>query len=336
MDALSAIWGALGIIFMQLEAGIDKAHLWQIRRYSADPNVLPPKPETTEGWIHHRQLAQKAIALSKNATFMESRSIRKSENHCRHFENGTGVGFDNTHIILPVDKPLTMLSGEMAFSPMFYLGLNGGYTTVHYDEDARILQFYYRGHQQFRSYTDVEHQTDNTKSSGIWLSRMVIDDDYYAVSPNMDGRSDQLMSRNKPLLGALSASLGLVSGIQEDTSVFARPMSDTCNSTYVESGNWEEKWEAIRLPGSGESDFRALLLGADLIDVSNRAAPCGGTYLRNDYGNDTHYYGYNEFGVWNHMLLELTQGHTRDMSTADWWDEWECFYAGKDLSLCRP
>ena len=312
--------------------------MWQIRRYSADPDVQHTlDPDTTPGWVHHGKLAQKAIALSKDATFMETRPIRKSENHCRHFESGTGVGYTDTHIILSVDKPLTMVSGEMAFSPMYYLGLNGGYTTVHFDQATQVLQFYYRAYQQFRGYTDVEHQTDNTKSSGIWLSRLASGDDY-AVAKEVDGRSDQLLSLDKPefKLDALFDFLGHVLDIEEDTTVFARPIDDTCDRTYVESEDWEQKWEDIRLAGPGDSDLKALMLSGTTIAVSNRGAPCGGTYLRNDYGNDTHYFGFNEFGVWNHMLLEVDQGNTRVISTADWWDEWECFYTGKDPSLCKP
>ena len=366
MDFLSVVWALTDIVSMQVDAGIDKVHLWQIRRYSADPEVqLALDPETTEGWVHHRQHAMEAIALSKNATFMETRSIRKSENSCRHFENGTGVGYTDTHIILPVDKPLTMVSGEMATSPMYYLGLNGGYTTVHYDEESQVLQFYYRAYQQFRGYTDVEHQTDNTKPSGIWMSRLASGDDY-AVSKEVDGRFDRYLSLQNPKPGWPVGSEDSVEGaeaklsnpslrsnkeetlyeaskalrqnvfLEPDLTVFARPIDDTCDSKYVVDDDWKQKWEDIRLAEPGETVVEKLMLSADLIAVSNRGAPCGGTYLRNDYGNDTHYFGINEFGVWIHMLLEVDQGNTRIITTADWWDEWECFYTGKDPSLCKP
>ena len=206
-DALAVIWGTLGIINAQLEAGMDKAHLWQIRRYVNDTTVqVPRSPTQTEGWKQHRQLAREVLALAHNATFLETRTIQKSENHCRHFEqpdpiaaagNGRGVDYNDTHIFFPLDTPLTMLSGEMTFSPMYYLGLNGGYTTVQFHPETQVLELYYRAHQQSRSYTDPQLSTDNTKPSGLWLSRLAAPPEY-DVDATVEGRSDQYLSLDKP------------------------------------------------------------------------------------------------------------------------------------------
>lgn len=336
MDMLAIIWGITAIISAYVEAGVDKALLWQLRRYAAQDHSNSHMNPDSPSWAHHTRLAKAAITLSKDASFLTNRPHKKSENHCKHFEDGTGVDVGDTHITIPLDRPITTLSGEMVYSPMYYLGLSAGINIVHYDDENKVLQMFYQSFQQSRQYSDVEHQTDQQNPSGLWMSR-VSSGEEFDIDPALDGRSDILIDLEKPSFVGddILKALGTLFKLTPDYSVFARPMADTCDRNYVDSEKWEEMWENIRLTGEGDNAYHSLMLSKDLIGVSNRGVACGGIYMRNDYGNSTHGFGVNEFGVWNHLLLEVSQGHTKEMATADWWDEWECFYTGTDPSVCK-
>lgn len=136
------------------------------------------------------------------------------------------------------------------------------------------------------------------------------------------------MTWTKPVLNAITKP-----GYAD--SVFARPMAETCQRTFMDDPEWSHLWEDIALPGDGDTAYQAMMKDFTLIKVSTRGAPCGGIYMRNDYGNNTHGFGINEFGVWNHLLLEIAQGHTKALATADWWDEWECYYGYIDSDQCK-
>lgn len=329
LDGRALAWGQTGIIDSYVEAGIDQAHLWQVRRYAKSVDKAQETPSRS-AWKHHADLAMQAISYAKDINFMSSNDrVKKSENHCKHFEDGTGVDYSTTHIIIPLDTPITTLSGEMVYSPMYYLGLSSGYNVVHYDEKTKILQMFYQAFNQARQYSDVEHQDDQPNPSGLWLSPVADGDDYKV--PDHDGRNDFELILDKPKFkfsNFLTGLLGLNPGHAD--SVFARPMANTCEQEYM-----QDDWESILLKGDGDTAFQQLVKDSDLVKVSNRGAPCGGIYMRNDYGNITNGFGVNEFGVWNHLLLEVKSGHKKALATADWWDEWECFYGKTDSAQCK-
>lgn len=267
LDALSIVWGATGIISGYVEAGIDKAHLWQLRRYAAavDEGKAKESPSSPV-WRHHTDLAKQAIDLAKDSDFMSDRRVKKSENHCKHFEDGTGVSYTDTHVTIPLNTPITTLSGEMVYSPMYYLGLNSGYNVVHYDEENQVLQMFYQVFDQARQYSDVEHQDDNKNPSGLWLSR-VAEGDEYEVS-EVDGRSDIYLDLVKPefkLVNAILDALDLDPAYVD--SVFARPMADTCLDKYVEGDTWKQLWEEIDLSDEGDEVYKKLLDAVTLVPL---------------------------------------------------------------------
>lgn len=304
----------------QIEAGVDQALVWQLRRYASsyqdDGSV---NPDSSAAWAAHAAKAKQAIEHAKNPQF--EREFLKSEQHCHHFEQGDGVDASDTHITLPLGRPFTSLNGQMVNAPVHYLGFNAGHITAHYDETENILQLYYQAHSSSRQYTDV--QFPGPYESGLFVSPVAEGSDY-AVDPNTDGRYDSKIQLSQPFDDFTASD-------ERDFSLWARPKSDTCAEDI---GN-ESFWEEIDLDDENDNVYDALVGNVDLLNGVIRGMPCADQFMSSDYGPGTNHVGTNEYGVWAHLLLEIRDVHTKEVGLADWWNNWECFYGNKDPAICR-
>jgi len=313
--------------FAQVEAGIDRALTWQVRRYVESypkEDIGSVNPSSSRSWASHSEKAKEAINSAKDDTF--EREFLKSEVHCKHLEerNGVGAGYTDTHFVLPVGRPITMSSGEMLKSPVYYLGFVVGHVTAHYDQDANVLQLFYQGYSQSRQYTDVKFR--GPYPSGLYVSPVAEGSDY-AVNPDIDGRGDVFYQPSKP---PDDRSMMPWSPKQADFTLWQRPRSETC-SFSAENGSF---WEELNYFNINESFFTWLMQHKHALKGMVRGMPCADYFMGTDYGDDTHGLGLNELVLWGHMLMESGK-HGKDVSLGKFWDMWECFYRKKDPAFCH-
>ena len=99
----------------QVESGLDRAVLSQIRRYAntyKTEDIGKVNPYTSTRWASHTELAKQAIENAKDVTF--EREYLKSEQHCKHLEAGNGVDANDDYVTIPLGRPTTILSGALA------------------------------------------------------------------------------------------------------------------------------------------------------------------------------------------------------------------------------
>lgn len=317
------------IIPNQIGAGIDRALSWQVRRYASSyPNedFGNLNPRTSSGWKSHAQKAKQAIDHARNVDF--EREFKKSEQHCKHFEDADGVDANADFITFPVGRPMTTFSGEMVTSPLYYLGLNMGHVTADYDEKENVLQLYYQGFSQSRQYMDPKFP--GPYPSALHVSP-VAEGSNYAVDPDVDGRSDAYVISEKPNDNESPLFGWSPFDNVADFTLWAQPSSERCNPDIDNSNLWEK----IDLADTGEdSIFETLIKGKDILKGAVAAAPCANIWMRNDYGRGTNGFAVAEVGVWVHFLTEVLNERTHEIATAKWWDNWDCFYKNKDPAFC--
>mmetsp|Transcript_48715 Transcript_48715/g.54497 ORF Transcript_48715/g.54497 Transcript_48715/m.54497 type:complete len:661 (-) Transcript_48715:333-2315(-) len=331
------------VVMRQVQAGIDTALTWQIRRFvNAYDNDGSVTPSTSKRWASHSAKAQEAIKLAKDPDF--EREYLKSELHCKHLEEAKGGGFTVDHtkdtVTIPLGRPITTFSGEMVNAPTHYLGLGQGTMTAHYDEDQGILQLFLEGFGNARQYSDVKFV--GTHGHGMFVGPVSKGDDYI-VDPDVDGRLESLYTDDQPkdldsgrgkiltpLLWFLT-SVNILNSDPPDLTMWRQPVSDRCSDKTRDASFWE----AID-PEKGENNvFEHLVQKKRILMGTVRGMACSTSYMKPDYGWGTSNFDANEIGVWVHTLGEVRDNWTKKMTLATWWDEWECFYQGKELSDCH-
>ncbi|KAL7554896.1 hypothetical protein ACHAWF_018444 [Thalassiosira exigua] len=314
--------GLVELIPSVVETAIDQAIAWQIRRYASsyqDDGSL--NPTTSTAWAAHTEKAQQAVAHAKNPDFR--REYPKSEQICYHMEEGNGVDASDTHIILPLGRPFTTLSGQTVNSPVYFLGFAVGYFTAHYDESKGVLQLYFQAHASSRQYTDV--MFPGPYETALYVSPVAEGSDY-VVDPNTDGRYDSKMQLTQP-------SDDPTAFLHDDEpyySLWARPQSDTC-AQDIES---EAFWYRVDLGAEDDNIYDTLVGNYDILNGVIRGMPCAAEWMSSDYGPGTNEFGPNEYGVWAHFLFEVRDDKTREFALANFWNNWECFYGRKDPAAC--
>merc|ERR1719491_285331 len=315
-------------ITSQIESGIDKAIAWQIRRYTKsypkdDTGKL--NPTSLSGWASHAEKAKQAINFAKDVDF--KREFKKSEQHCKHFEETEGLAVTDTHSIFPLGRPITVFSGEVVHSPVYYLGFVVGYANVHYDENKNVLQIYYQGYSVSRQYSDVKFP--GPYPSGLYVSS-VGEGSEYDVDPDTDGRSDLFVKFEQPK-DDRSMGIPFLSPKEEaDFTLWSRPRAETCNPAVENDAFWEE----IDLTKKDDSTYDAIVQTSHTLKGVVSGMPCANIWMRSDYGRGTHSFGLLEIAVWGHFLGEVPDNETQPLALAKWWDSWECFYHNKDQALC--
>mmetsp|Transcript_14566 Transcript_14566/g.24167 ORF Transcript_14566/g.24167 Transcript_14566/m.24167 type:complete len:562 (-) Transcript_14566:183-1868(-) len=307
-----------GVIAEQIEAGQDDMHLDQIRNYIKDLLADGSSLENLEstGWDQHSEEAKQTLLDAKTLSSM------KSENHCKHFEEGAGIEVTDTHIVIPLNSAFATLSGEMQFSPTYYLGLNAGVNIAKYDASTNTLEFYYQASQQFRDYSDPKVAPEDLPfPSGIWVSPV----NASTPAPSVDGRSDKLYrtSANRGWLPQFLVNSYLSEPV--DYSIYDKDMSEACPQDLQEE--LEPVWLEAKLEEEGESGnlMAGLANMKHLLHVSVIGAPCGSNYMKSDFGPGTVGFELNEFSVWSHMILEVEQEHTEYIATSQFWNDWDEF-----------
>lgn len=320
----------------QVEGGMDRAIAWQVRRYvNSYPkeNTGSLNPNSSISWASHSKKARQAINDAKNPDFR--REYKKSEQHCKHFEEGPGVDTTDTHVTFALGVPITTFSGEMVNSPIYYLGLAIGHVTAHYDENKNVLELYFETYSHSRQHSDAKFR--GPYPDGLWVSPVAEGRDY-AVDPDIDGRGDSNLKLDQPP----DDRTGLLHRKQADFTLWSRKRSEVCSQKVLDASFWE----AIDPATSDNTIYDSLVESSSLFDTKVvqatrmlngivRGMPCASTWMRSDYGRGTHAFGLNEIGVWAHTLGEVRDDKTKEVALADWWDSWECFYGDKDPALCR-
>jgi len=316
------------VITRQVEAALDAALSWQIRRfvntYDDDGSVTP---SSSKRWASHSAKAQEAIKLAKDPDF--EREYLKSEQHCKHLEEAQGGGgftVDHTKdtVTIPLGRPITTISGEMVNAPTHYFGLGQGTMTAHYDEDQGILQLFLEGFGIARQYSDVNFV--GTHGNGMFVGPVAKGDDYI-VDPDVDGRQESLYTDDQPP----PLKTAIFSPDVPDVTMWRRPLSDRCSAATIDASFWEE----IDISSMEDSVFDDLAQNLLTLKGTVRGMACSTTWMKPDYGWGTSNFDANEIGVWVHTLGEVRDDWTKKMTLANWWDEWECFYQGKELSDCH-
>lgn len=315
------------VALRQVQAALDSALTWQIRRfvnaYDDDGSVTP---STSKRWASHSAKAQEAIKLAKDPDF--EREYLKSELHCKHLEVAKGGGFtvDTTKdtVTIPLGRPITTLSGEMVNAPTHYFGLGQGTMTAHYDEDQGILQLFLEGFGNARQYSDVNFV--GTHGNGMFVGPVAKGDDYI-VDPDVDGRQDSCYTDDQP--PALKTAI--FSPDVPDVTMWRRPLSDRCSDKTRDASFWE----MIDISSKDDSVFDMLAQLSLILKGTVRGMACSTTWMKPDYGWGTSNFDAQEISVWVHTLGEVRDDWTKKMTLANWWDEWECFYQGKELSDCH-
>lgn len=329
------------IITGQVEAGIDRGVSWQVRRFTneyKEEDFGSVNPTSSKRWEHHTERAKAAIELARNPDL--KRDYLKSEQHCKHFENFNGVGLiydgegedkDATHVTFPLGRPFTTLSGEMVNAPVHYLGFVVGYVIAHYDADTNVLQLFYQGHSNSREPGDPNFHAAASEPA-LHVSPVAEGPEYY-VDPKKDGRADSVLQLERPSNDSSYGFLGplFMTRPEVDYTLWARPRSDTCDPAIIDDPMWEE----IDLPSVDNSIYELMAMSAMLTKGTVEGMPCADVWMRNDAGAGTHNFDANEMGVWTHFLAEVPDVLTKPMGLGRFWDHWECFYGGKDMSICE-
>jgi len=313
-------------VYAQMEACVDRAVAWQVRRYAG---TYPPElhgsvnPSSTEAWALHSRRAQQAIVHARNETF--ERVYPKSEQHCKHFErllhqaDGTsGVGYTDDTIAFPLGRPVTMVTGEIINSPTYYLGVGVGIATVHYDPDTHVLELYFRAHSYAREYSDPHPDFRGPYETALYVSP-VAEGPEYAVDPSADGRGDGVFRAEPPPDGTTDDTT------DADFTLWNRPVEEVCANATKTGSFWTEI-DVLKAEKGIASIFDMLVQFRHVLKGIVRGMPCAQSWMVGDFGNDTHGFGANEIGVWIHTLGEVRDDQTRRIGLADWWDSWECFY----------
>jgi hypothetical protein len=311
---------ATNTIDAQVEAGVDRALTWQIRRYvnsypKADTGSL--NPSSSGSWASHTEKAKQAYKLAKDDNF--KREYVKSEQHCKHFEQTDGIGETPTHSIFPLGRPITTYSGEMVTSPVYYLGFIVGHVTFDYDKSG-VLQILYQGYSVSRQYMDVKFP--GPYDNGLYVSPVAKGIDY-VVDPDTDGRTNVFLKADQP------EDIG-TDPEEAEYTLWARPRSETCDPIF-EDGDF---WEKIDLKKGESSIWSGLVNTVDVLQGVVGGMPCANIWMRADYGRGSHGFGTAESGVWGHFLTEVTDKKTKKFGLAKFWDSWECFYRNKEQALC--
>lgn len=306
----------------QFEAGVDKAHTWQVRRYVnsyPEDDVGTLNPSSSSRWASQAEKAKEAYNLAKDVDFV--REYKKSENHCKHFEQLESLGQDETHAIFPLGRPITTLAGEGVTSPVYYLSFAGGHATFDYDEDTNVLQIFYLGYAYSRQYNDVNFP--GPYPNGIYVSPVAEGSDYVVV--DTDGRSNIYQQLEQP------ENTGTDPEKEPDFTLWARPRSETCLERY-ENGDF---WEEIDIESIFDSIFTQLTGYVNILKGTVGGYPCANIWSRNDYGRGTHGFGTTEVSVWAHALTEIPDFITKEITNAKYWDSWKCFFQNKNQALCE-
>lgn len=317
-----------GTITSQVHAGVDFAHTWQIRRFVdtyPESKVNSVNPSSSSSWTGHSIKAQNAIKLAKDPSF--EREHVKSEQHCKHMELGRGaftVDHTETTITIPLGRPVTIFSGEMVNAPSHYFGLNVGTVTTHYDEEKGILQMFLQGFSSTRQYADAAFPGP-PGFAGMYLGPVAEGSDY-DVSPK-DGRYDALYSETPPE----DHKTAFFRSSVPDLTMWRRALSDRCEQKTLE----DDFWENVDITSSDNSIYDTLAQSTDMLKGIVRGMACSTSWMKPDYGYGSSNFDANEIGVWAHSLGEIRDDHTKEMTLAPWWDEWECFYQGKDVESCH-
>mmetsp|Transcript_17276 Transcript_17276/g.39738 ORF Transcript_17276/g.39738 Transcript_17276/m.39738 type:complete len:629 (-) Transcript_17276:222-2108(-) len=312
------------IILAQVEAGVDKGLFWQLRRYANDyseDDVGSVNSGTNTVWASHSEKAKAAIQHAKDGL---PREYKKSEIHCKHMEAGNGVDFTvgangvTDTITLPLGRPFVTATGEMVNAPVHYLGLGTGHVTADYDAEANTLELFFAVHGSSRQYSDVG--VSSPYPSGLYVSPVAEGSDYVV---DKDGRSSVHRALVKP-----EPNSGF---LPRDFSVWMRPRSETCDAATEES----DFWRRIDRFAMDNSIFDRFIQNARIAKGVVQGMPCANVWMRPDYGPGSTSFDSNEVGVWVHFLAEVPDIMTKEMGLARWWDDWDCFYQGKDPEICR-
>ena len=304
---MGGFYTASGLINAQLESGQDQLHLDQIRDYVEEVKEESFGDFESLGWALHSVEAQQALADAPGLASL------KSENHCKHFESGAGIEVNSTHISIPLDKPFTTLSGEMVYSPTYYLGLNAGINLARYNAHTDTLEFYYRASQSYRGYSDgVIPSEELPYESGIWVTPVA---DNYPVS-TMDGRTDEYYTDIKPETPEDFLDIPV------DYSIYDRSQEESCPEELQD--RLDNAWEKAMLIQAQESSNPVATFSnlASLLLVTVEGAPCGANYMRSEYKSGVVGLELNEYSVWVHLILEVDVEYTEQIVMADFWDDW--------------
>lgn len=305
------------VIDSLIEAGQDQVHWESVRSYA---NQRKKKGLVTNMddrlWLPIHRSVEAKEATEVHA---KSKPSMKSENHCKHFEDGYGIALTETHIEIPLYSPWITVSGEMNFSPNYYMGLNNGINIARYDANANALEFHYQAYQQWRHYVEPSSDANPSSPSGLFLAP--ISPDYPVAS--VDGRSDQYYKAESSWYSGILANY---MNIPTDYSLYDR--SATCNERTREE--LSDKWDDAKLEQAQVQDtdnvFEDLLDLHSLVTVAVDGASCASTFMRADYGPNSTGLEVLEFTAWVHLILEADPDVTEFLASATFWDDWDHFY----------
>mmetsp|Transcript_3737 Transcript_3737/g.4148 ORF Transcript_3737/g.4148 Transcript_3737/m.4148 type:complete len:570 (+) Transcript_3737:2-1711(+) len=300
-----------------LEAGQDQVHLESLRKY-----VKGLLLESSTIKVNHDNfwLPSWSAEAKEALEYAKSYKSIKSENHCKHFEDGYGIVVTDTHIEIPLNSPWVTLGGETATSPEYHMGFNTGISIAKYDTEKNSLEFHYKAYQQFRYYADPEEdRSEEPIQSALWLAQFSPE---HPIS-DVDGRSDQYYRLEPYWYQGMLASY---KKIPIDYSIYDRG-NDICDKKVREklSGKWDDaKLEQAQVQET-DNVLEDLMDLHSLMQILVDGAACS-NFMKADFGPNTTGFGTLEFFVSAHLILEFDPHVTEEMATKQFWDDWDTFY----------
>ena len=149
----------------------------------------------------------------------------------------------------------------------------------------------------------------------------------YVVNSQNDGRVDESVRDEAPEDHKLKFFRSSV----PDLTLWRRPLEERCEQKTVD----DKFWEDIDITKNEDSIFDSIGQKKSTAQGIVRGMACSTSWMKADFGEGTHGFDANEIGVWAHSLGEIRDDHTKELTLAPWWDEWECFYQDRDLASCH-
>ena len=266
-----------------LEAGQDQLQLDQIRHHAQ--SIV--KDGTTMDKLNidslekHSQRAFETFEMVQGKISDDDINVLKSENHCRHFEEGYGIVTNETHTTYPLNQAIVGLGGEMNFVPFYYLGLNAATAVIRYNKENNSIEMYYQASQSYRAYFDAKIPVHyNPYPSGLWITSV---SDEYPVA-EYDGRTDAYYFEEEPenriTLEWLKDSY---LPIPVDYSVFDRG-SEICDDDKRNDLDpvWEEAILEHQLDESANI-FDKFASKKSMFQAAVEGMACGSSYMYSEY-----------------------------------------------------
>jgi len=276
-----------------VECAQDIDHMDQIRAFTKLENGKKGVEElvASSDYSRLRNEAKDAKVLSKTNT------SKKAMNHCKHWDDQSGITFTETHAVFPLSTNLFTAAGQTEFSPSRWFGIAAGHTVFHYNKEDKALELYQVFTEQSLVNMDSDIDPTGLTPATFWVGPA--DGKDMEVSA-VDGRTDEYYD-DSPMSVGVKGALAVIAGIPADYNrLYADPDKQcTAEMKSVFQSSLEETKIDEEDPDFGANVWKDY----HLIDATTDSIDCGGNYLRSPLYK-TNALDILEYAVWTHLIIE--------------------------------